>query len=161
MQSWEKGLFCFAFPSGALVWRSKLKNAYQLVIRESTAICRFMDQCVEVIDIPTGEVVAHYPLGWSTKFYPLDDSNYLAGPKRGKYYLLDHQLLVKETIPYQKLNPALLDTCMIIDAEHAPGGMIISGFEYMDDYYHEQKLMGNTDMEQYRFSRFVPLDSVR
>ena len=161
VQSWEKGLFCFELPSGTLIWRSKLKKAYELVVRESTAICRFMDQCVEAIDIPTGEVVAHYPLGWSAKFYPLDDSNYLAGPKRGKYYLLDHQLLVKETIPYQKLNPALLDTCMIIDAEHAPGGMIISGFEYMDDYYHEQKLMGNTDMEQYRFSRFVPLDSVR
>lgn len=161
VQSWEKGLFCFALPSGTLMWRSERKKANKLVTRNEAIICRFVDQCIERINIPSGEVTAHYPLGWATNFYPLDDCNYLVGPKRGKYYILDDHLQPKEMILYQKLNPALLDTCMIIDAEHITGGMTISGFEYMDDYYHEQKLMGNTDMEQYRFSRFVPLDCFR
>lgn len=158
IQSWEKGLFCFALPSGALLWHSKRKKANELIVRRKTVICRFADQCIEKMNILSGEVMEHYPLGWPANFYPLDDDFYLVGPKRGKYYLLNYQLHIDETIPYQKLNPALLDTCMIIDAEHTPGGMTIYGFEYMDDYYHEQNLMGNVNMEQYRFSRFVLLD---
>ena len=158
IQSWEKGLFCFSLPTGALMWRSKLKKASELVVRNNMLICHFADQCIAVIDTHSGEITARYPLGWAASFYPLDDNNYLVGPKRGKYFLLDHRLQVVEVIPYQKLNPALLDTCMINDVERIGNGMIISGFEYMNDYYHEQNLMGNTDMGQYRFSRFVAID---
>lgn len=158
IQSWEKGLFCFALPAGELLWQSKRKHATRLVLLPNQVICHFADQCVDVMDIHTGEVLSHYPLGWNTQFLPLNDDFYLAGPKRGKYYMLDCRLEVREVIAYQRLNPALLDTCQIVDAVAAPGGMTISGFEYMDDYHHEQNLMGNTDMEQYRFSRFVPLD---
>lgn len=161
IQSWEKGLFCFALPSGKLLWRSKRKHATHLVLLPDRAICRFEDQCVDAMDIHSGEVLSHYPLGWNTKFFPLNDEFYLAGPKRGKYYVLDCRLEAREVIAYQRLNPALLDTCQIVDAVAAPGGMTISGFEYMDDYHHEQNLVGNTDMEQYRFSRFVSLDCFR
>ncbi|MBQ8579254.1 MAG: hypothetical protein IJ448_00990 [Oscillospiraceae bacterium] len=161
IQSWEKGLFCFALPSGELLWRSKRNHATKLVLLPDRVICQFVDYCVDAMDIHSGEVLAHYPLGWNTQFLPLNDNFYLAGPKRGKYYVLDCRLEVREVVAYQRLNPALLDTCCIVDAVAVPGGMTISGFEYMDDYYHEQKLMGNTDMEQYQFSRFVPLDCVQ
>lgn len=158
IQSWEKGLFCFSLPSGELLWRSKRRHSTELVLLADRVICRFADQCVDAMDIHSGEVLVHYPLGWRSQFYPLNDNFYLAGPKRGKYYVLDSHLEVREVIPYQRLNPALLDTCNIVAAVAASGGITISGFEYMDDYYREQKLMGNSDMEQYRFSRFVSLN---
>lgn len=159
IQSWEKGLFCFALPTGELLWRSKKRHAKDVVLLPDRVICWFYEQCVDAMDIRSGEVLVHYPLGYDTDFLPLNDEFYLAGPKRGKYYVLDRKLEVCEVISYQRLNPALLDTCQIVDAVAVPGGITISGFEYMDDYYREQKLMGNWDMEQYRFSRFVPLDS--
>ena len=159
IQSWEKGLFCFALPSGELLWRSKKRRAKHIVLLPDRVICWFYEQCVDAMDICSGEVLAHYPLGYATDFLPLSDDFYLAGPKRGKYYVLDHQLEVREVITYQQLNPALLDTCQIVDAVAAPGGITISGFEYMDDSYREQNLLGNKNMEQYRFSRFVPLDA--
>ena len=159
IQNWEKGLFCFALPTGELLWRSKKRHANHVVVLPDRVICWFYEQCVDALDIRSGNVLAHYPLGYATVFLPLNDDFYLAGPKRGNYHVLDHNLEVCEAVPYQRLNPALLDTCQIVDAVAVPGGMTISGFDYMDDYYHEQNLLGNKGMEQYRFSRFVPLDS--
>ena len=159
--SWEKGLFCFALPSGELLWRSKKRHANHVITLSDRVICRFCDQCVDAMDIHSGEVLSHYPLGYNTQFLPVNEYFYLAGPKRGKYYVLDHKLEVREVVDYQRLNPALLDTCNIVNADYSPGGMTISGFEYMNDYYDAQWLMGNKDMEQYRFSRFVPLGCIR
>ncbi len=157
LQSWEKGLFCFALPSGELLWKSKKTHAKNVILLSDRAICWFYEQCVDAIDVHSGEVIAHYPLGYDTSFHPLNDNFYLTGPKRGKYHLLDHKLEICETITYQQLNPAPLDHFMIVDVEYRPGGMQISGFEYMRDYYQYQESIGNKDTEQYRFSRFVPL----
>lgn len=157
VQSWEKGLFCFHLPTGELAWHNKRKRAFELVVKDGRAICRFMDQRVEVMGITSGQVVASYPLGEGTLFFPLDDDHYLTGPKRGKYHVLDRDLQVREIVLPSQLDPEGMDHFLLVDAVRCRDGMQISGFEYMQAYYDAQRAKGIRDMDQYRFSRFVPL----
>lgn len=160
LQSWNSGLFCFERETGTLVWHCKRKKPFELVVRNRTVVCRFLDQCVDAFDIDTGNIVAHYPLGFDTIFRPLTDDFYLVGPKRGKYFVLDGDLSVVGTIPYASLNPNMFDTFIVNEANFVAGGISISGFEYSSNA-HSIAIRSHTldeFAEKSRFSRFVAID---
>lgn len=160
LHSWKSGLFCFNRETGSLVWRCKRKKPFELVVRDRTVVCRFLDQCVDAFDIDTGDVVAHYPLGFDTIFLPLTDDFYLVGPKRGKYFVLDGDLSVVVTIPYARLNPNLFDTFIVNEANFVAGGISISGFGYSSNAHSIAIRMRTLDefSEKSRFSRFISID---
>ena len=160
LQSWKSGLFCFERKTGTLVWHCKRKKPFELVVRDRTVVCRFLDQCVDAFDIDTGDVVAHYPLGFDTIFRPLTDDYYLVGPKRGKYFVLDGDLSITATIPYASLNPNMFDTFIINEAKFVAGGISISGFEYSRNAHSIAIRSRTLDefTENSRFSRFVEID---
>ena len=160
LQSWNSGLFCFERETGTLVWHCKRKKPFELVVRDRTVVCRFIDQCIDAFDINTGEVVAHYPLGFDTIFRPLTDDFYLVGPKRGKYFVLNGDLSVVVTIPYASLNPNMFDTFLVNEADFVAGGISISGFEYSDNAHSiaiRSRILDEF-IEKSRFSRFVAID---
>ena len=160
LQSWKSGLFCFELETGLLVWHCKRKKPCELVVRDKTVICRFMDQCVDAFNVETGELVAHYPLGYDTIFRPLDDDYYLVGPKRGKYLILSGYLREIAVIPYALLNPKMFDTFIVNEACFAAGGISISGFEY-SGASHSIAIKSRTlndFIENSRFTRYVAID---
>lgn len=160
LQSWNSGLFCFERETGALVWHCKRKNPFELVVRDRTVVCRFLDQCVDAFDIETGDIVSHYPLGFDTMFQPLTDDFYLVGPKRGKYYILDGDLSVVATIPYASMNPNMFDTFIVKEANFIVGGISISGSEYSSNAHRIAIKSRTLDefTEKSKFSRFVAID---
>lgn len=160
LQSWNSGLFCFCRETETLVWHCKRKKPFELVVRDKTVVCRFLDQCVDTFDIETGEVLAHFPLGYDTIFCPITDDYFLAGPKRGKYHILDGNLSVVLATPYARLNPNMYDTFIVNNANLLAGGIIISGFEYSSSE-HSMAIRSHTldaFTESSRFSRFIAID---
>ena len=129
IQSWGKGLFCFDMQTGDLRWHYKLKRAYNLVVLPDVVICRFMENCVMSLDILTGEMRNRIPLGYSTKFVPINDNRYLIGPKHGKYYIIDENLSNITTLRSEDLNPNNYETFLLLEANAVPEGIEIHGFE--------------------------------
>jgi len=149
IQSWQKGLFCFDMHSGKLKWHHKLKKAYNLVVLRDTVVCRFAEQCVMELDISTGQMRNRIPLGPETDFLTIGDTRYLIGPKRMKYQIIDENLNIIASIPYESFNPNDYRTFIINRADSVPGGIEIHGFEY-EELKEKPK--------HYRFSRIVPCD---
>jgi hypothetical protein len=149
VQSWEKGLFCFDIQSETLVWHNKRKKAYQLAICGNSVICRFFDDCINKIDIATGSVLSHFPLGAGTSFHVLNKQNslFLVGPKRSRYYVIDNNLEVAASIPMHMLNPHKYNNFIITSASCTQKGVLISGYEYDIE----------TVLEQYRSLSCVPM----
>lgn len=130
VQSWEQGLFCFDTTRGTLLWHNERKKAYELVVLKEIVVCRFLNQCIEVIDIRKGNTISHYPLGSNAIFIPIDDEHYLVGPKRDIYRVLDYNLEETIKLSSKLLNPSRFDTFIIRDAQFTNDGMQIRGVEY-------------------------------
>lgn len=163
IQDWKTGLYCFKLQSGTLVWHCKQKKAYDLVVRENSVICHFFEKSIVAFDIESGNELSCYPLGINKIFLPITDDYYLIGPKNGKYLVIDGELKIVYRIPYQHMNPHLLDTFIINKACMADGGIQISGFEYILEEFMDairNKTCDNND-DTFRFSRFVAVDLFR
>ena len=158
VQHWESGLYCFELPSGKLRWKSKLRHPYEIVVHKDTVICRFLDQCVDAISIRTGEIVAHYPLGYDKNFLPLSDTYYLVGPKRSRYHIIDNNLSICATIPGKLLNPSDFDNFIMLEANMHPKGILISGFESSSELEQQCCFEGRFGTDQFRYSRVVEID---
>lgn len=160
IQSWELGLYCFELETGFLMWHYKQKQAYDLVIRKNTVICRFLDKGIKVLDIQSGKQLINYPLGYDKVFLPITDDFYLVGPQRGKYHIIDGDTRRVYSIPYKFMNPHLFDNFIINDVSFVTGGIEIEGFEYyLKDFMDVMKCKPRDNrIDMYRYSRFVTLD---
>jgi len=157
IQTWENGLFCFNIREGTLLWQYKCKKAYELVVLEEILVCRFFEQCVEVLDITSGAALLHYPLGIGSIFLPIDDRNYLVGPKRNTYRILNVNLQEELKLSERLLNPNHFNTFLIDDVQFVEEGIQISGHEYssnaMQQAIHEHKV--DEFLATTRFARCV------
>lgn len=159
IQSWEKGLFCFKLQTGQLAWHCKRKRAFDLVIHKNHVVCHFQEQCVEVFEIDSGEILAHYPLGYATIFRALTDCLYLVGPKRGKYSVINYEMKELVRLPINLFNPHNYDCFLLNQAYLTTGGILISGFEYSTDADKRRRNAGeNIHPEEYTFYRIVTAD---
>ena len=158
IQHWESGLYCFELPSGQLRWKSKLRHPYEIVVHNDIVICHFLDQCVDSFLIGTGEIVAHYPLGYDKNFLPLSDDYYLAGPKRGRYHILDRNLSICANVPEELFNPSGFSNYIMLEANIHPKGIQISGFESSPELEQQRCSEGRFGTDQYWFSRIVEID---
>lgn len=161
IQRWETGLFCFQVETGKLCWRSRRRHPYHLVVRGNTVVCQFLGECVDVLSAENGELLAHYPLGFDTYFWPLTDDYYLVGPKRGKYHIIDHTLNVCESIPVKRFNPEGFSSFILLEAGFVPNGIAINGFESSPELERACAAEGILGMDQFRYSRVIEMDVTR
>lgn len=159
IQSWEKGLFCFELETGSLHWHCKRKKAYNLAVGKHGIICRFFDQYIAKLDIATGEIKAHVPMGHGTNCYSLTDDMLLVGPKRKMYYIIDHDLKKVAVISESEMNPHLFDSFIITKACLSEDRLLITGYEYSNE---DDQIQGNsgrcTSIEDHMFYRLVPIN---
>ena len=158
LQSWERGLFCFATRSGELLWHRKEKRASEVVVHRESVVCRY-DHRICKISISTGELLSAYPISAEADFVSISDTWILTGPKRNKYLILDENLREIAKIPQKLLNPKAYDHFIIQDAEWTRDGLRITGVEYstaMLMQFRQSNQSGYTD-ELGKFERVISL----
>lgn len=164
IQRWESGLYCFELSTGKFIWKSKRRHPYELVVNHDVVICRFLDQCVDVFSIKTGELLGHYPLGYGTGFWPLNDEYYFVGPKRGKYYIIDRSMNTCIQVPEDKINLEESRLCILDRVDFCENGIVISGVEtvsrsaseYRTDWHMNEDRNRNVRVVQLNLDKIAP-----
>lgn len=162
IQNWETGLYCFETATGNLKWHHKRKHAFETATKGNLVFCRFLDECLCVIDTNTGCISKRYPMGYGTILEVLSDDYFLSGPKRNKYELLDWNLQIIERIPSKVLNPKELESFIIQKALLTGNIITISGVEYSDRLHrnpHSSGSLGNFPESGY-FKRTIQLNAL-
>lgn len=86
--SWLKGIFCCDLKTGQILWNYRLKHATKVFVYSDYILCAFQEIGFRKISYE-GVDIAKYPMAGYNTFEELEKPYILAGPSRGKHYVID------------------------------------------------------------------------
>jgi hypothetical protein len=147
--TWEQGLFCYGLENGKLVWKQSPGKVGRIIVHENLLIVEMVDRGIYVRDISTGQLLNEVKMSSMDCFVLVNEKEVFAGPKNGKYFLLDiPSLKINKTISAKDLNINNSLSFIILDVFYKDKDLIIKGWE--------QYTNGNAaDARQTPFERMI------
>lgn len=137
--SYEKGLYCYNYETGKLVWRLKIKKIHDNYFYENKIICLIEDKGIAVIDASNGEVLQNIESSGNILFKISSDEI---------IYDRDENLIIydlklnreKYIIPVNKINTSNSRSFIIKNCVRKKDYLIFDGLEYSKYFSFRKKL---------------------
>ena len=107
LPSWDAGrLYCYDMDTGKLLWTRRMKHNRQVLTYRDYILCEQEGIGVTKLSYDGQSELGKFTMTCYEYFFQLNDTFFLIGPKRNKYYVVDSvDFSILKEIPKQAIHP--------------------------------------------------------
>lgn len=150
-QTWENGLLCLDAHTGERVWKTKSRRGITNVfVNEQTVLCHQRERALQLLDIPTGEVIAEKRPATAWGFTAIDHKHIVCQVTAKRWEIIEAETLeTKAAFSHRDFTGGHLDYC--VDGIVLDGNILtVHGFkEVWDDLASPAINLPNLEFEHH------------
>lgn len=151
-QTWERGLFCLDARTGEMVWRTKSKRGItHIFVNKDTVLCHQHGHSLQLLDIPTGELIREKKPATAWGFTALDHQHIICQVTARRWEVIDTRTLeTVDTFSHPYFTGGHIDYCVNEIELTQKGTIKVCGFKNVwDTSVKPAKMLPNLEFEHY------------